>query len=616
MKKFTILSSLLFLSIYIYSQNYLIDFKGTGSSTSVGTVKVENLTQGTNLTINGTDILNLKGDATGLNTVYENSEKTFQVYPNPISEYATIEFFAAAPGNALIAVYDQVGKTIIQTVADLVKGTYTYQINGLSSGFYTVRVTSGTYSYAGKIVSQQKGTATISIAPKSFSDEGKNEVKLKSTNATVQMQYNNGDRLKFTGISGNYSTVLTDIPTVSKTITFDFIACTDGDNNNYPVVKIGAQTWMAENLKVWKSSPLHNAIGWGTLTEPAFCWYNNDGDYEATYGVLYNWYAVNTVNLCPTDWHVPTDAEWTTLTNILGGEDMAGGKLKETGTAHWTSPNTGAANETGFTALPGSYRHSDGSFNSFPIDGLGGYWWSTTGYDADNSWYRKIINNGSNVSRSFDSVKSGFSVRCLMSLPTITDIEGNVYHTVTIGTQKWTVENLKTTKYNDGTDIPHGTPETWPTLTTPAYCWYNDSADVYKETYGALYNWYAVDTASNGNKNICPAGWHVPVNDEWTALTTYLGGEDVAGGKLKETGTVHWIDNMYATNEFGFTALPAGARWNYEDFCCLGYSGYWWSTTPYDADNGWYREIDASSAYIYINGYDKYKGMSVRCVMN
>jgi uncharacterized protein (TIGR02145 family) len=178
------------------------------------------------------------------------------------------------------------------------------------------------------------------------------------------------------------------------------------------------------------------------------------------------------------------------------------------------------------------------------------------------------------------------------------------------------VENLKTTKYNDGSDIPQGTPETWPDLTTPAYCWYNDSADKYKDTYGALYNWYAVDPASNGGKNICPEGWHVPTDAEWDTLTTYLGGESVAGGKLKETGTVHWIDNMYATNEFGFTALPAGSRWSYEDFCCLGYGGYWWCTTPYDADNGWYREIDASSPYILINGQTKHKGMSVRCIKN
>jgi uncharacterized protein (TIGR02145 family) len=693
MTKFTILSFLLLIPLCIYSQDYLIHFAGTGGSTSVSTVKIENLTQGTNLTLNGTDVLNLKAIlTTGLNYTYNTSDNNLKVYPNPATEYTNIEFIATDPGNALIAVYDQVGKAIVQLGTYLGQGTHTYQINGLSSGLYTVRVTSGKYSYTGKIISQQKSTAIARITYKSFSDGSKNEFKLKSANATIQMQYTAGDRLKITGISGNYSTILTDIPTGNKTVTFDFIACTDGDNNNYPVVKVGAQTWMAENLKVWKSTTLHNGVEWETLTEPAFCWYNNNADNEATYGILYNWYAVKTGGLCPTGWHVPTDAEWTILNTYLGGESVAGGKLKETGTTHWNSPNTGATNETGFTALPGGYRNQDGSFYNIE---LGCYMWSSTEYTADMAWEQNPNYNGSNLRKSMDFKKDGFSVRCLMgssktdpvitwanpaditygtllsatqlnatadvpgtfvytpaigtklnaganqdlrvdftptdavnynsasktvkitvAAATVTDIDGNIYHTVTIGTQIWMVENLKTTKYNDGSDIPQGTPETWPDLTTPAYCWYNDSADKYKDTYGALYNWYAVDPASNGGKNICPEGWHVPTDAEWDTLTTYLGGESVAGGKLKETGTVHWIDNMYATNEFGFTALPAGSRWSYEDFCCLGYGGYWWCTTPYDADNGWYREIDASSPYILINGQTKHKGMSVRCIKN
>jgi uncharacterized protein (TIGR02145 family) len=694
MKKFTILSFLFFLSICIYSQDYLISFAGTGGSTSVDNVKVENITQGTNLTVNGSDILNLRAVlATGINNVYNTSEKSLKVYPNPATEYTTIEFIATAPGNALIALYDQVGKTIVQTGTNLEKGTYTYQINGLSSGFYTVRVTSGTYSYTGKIISQQKGTAIARITCKSFSDGSKNELKLKSANATIQMQYNTGDRLKFTGFSGNYGTVLTDIPTGNKTITFDFKACTDGDNNNYPVVKIGTQTWMAENLKTTKyndGNVIPNVTDgtWSTLTTPAYCWYVNDAvTYKATYGALYNWYTVNTGKLCPTGWHAPTDAEWTILNTYLGGESVAGGKLKETGTAHWNSPNTGATNETGFTALPGGYRHQDGSFYNIE---LGCYMWSSTEYTADMAWEQNPNNNGSNMRRSMDMKKDGFSVRCLMGsaktdpvitwanpadivygtslsatqlnatadvpgtfvytppigtklnvganqdlrvdftptdavnynaagktvkinvargIVTVTDIDGNIYHTVTIGTQTWMVENLKTTKYNDGTDIPHGTPETWPDLTTPAYCWYNDSADKYKE-YGALYNWYAVNTGK-----LCPAGWHVPTDADWTTLVTFAGGENVAGDKLKETGSAHWIYENIGTNDFGFTALPAGSRWDYEDFCCLGYKSYWWSATQYETkpENALLRYMEGYP-YIYSTYNFKYCGLSVRCI--
>ena len=140
----------------------------------------------------------------------------------------------------------------------------------------------------------------------------------------------------------------------------------------------------------------------------------------------------------------------------------------------------------------------------------------------------------------------------------LTDIVGNTYKTIKIGTQTWMAENLKTTKYNDGTDILNITNTTESiNLSTPGYCWYLNDAYKYKNIYGALYNWYVLNTGK-----ICPAGWHVPSNLEWTTLTTYLGGDSVADRKLKETGTTHWI-NTYTgvTNSSGFTALPGGNCW-------------------------------------------------------
>ena len=150
---------------------------------------------------------------------------------------------------------------------------------------------------------------------------------------------------------------------------------------------------------------------------------------------------------------------------------------------------------------------------------------------------------------------------------TITDVDNNLYNTVKIGTQVWMAENLKTTKYNDGTSIPNVTDNTvWSALITGAYCDYNNTPSI-STTYGRMYNGYSVDNniatkvASNGGKNVCPTGWHVPSNAEWITLTSYLGGESVAGGKLKETGTMHWLTpNSGATNESGFTALAGGRR--------------------------------------------------------
>jgi uncharacterized protein (TIGR02145 family) len=191
------------------------------------------------------------------------------------------------------------------------------------------------------------------------------------------------------------------------------------------------------------------------------------------------------------------------------------------------------------------------------------------------------------------------------------DIDGNGYHSVTIGTQTWLVENLKTTKYNDGTAIPLVSDYlAWPNLITPAYCWYNNDATTYKNAYGALYNWYAVNTAK-----LAPTGWHVATDAEWTTLTTYLGGESVAGGKLKEAGTLNWLSpNTSATNETGFSALPCGGRWNNGIFADVGNYGYWWCSIEAATSLAWYRDVYYGNSAVLRGGYNKAKGFSVRCV--
>jgi uncharacterized protein (TIGR02145 family) len=198
------------------------------------------------------------------------------------------------------------------------------------------------------------------------------------------------------------------------------------------------------------------------------------------------------------------------------------------------------------------------------------------------------------------------------TLTPLTDIDGNNYKTVKIGTQEWMAENLKTTKYNDGTAIPLVTVvASWQLLTTPGYCWYNNDSVVNKATYGALYNWYTVNTS----KQLCPTGWHVPTDAEWTILTTFLISESVAGGKLKETGTTHWLSpNTGATNESGFTALPGGYRTNIGAFNLIGNYGYWWSTTQYNADNAWFRNTYYNLNSVARTYLGKGYGFSVRCV--
>jgi uncharacterized protein (TIGR02145 family) len=197
----------------------------------------------------------------------------------------------------------------------------------------------------------------------------------------------------------------------------------------------------------------------------------------------------------------------------------------------------------------------------------------------------------------------------------ITDIDGNVYHSIIIGTQVWMIENLKTTKYCNGDPIPNITDNTWGDQSTGgAYCNYNNNT-VYSITYGRLYNWAAI----TDKRGIAPVGWHIPSNAEWTILTTYLGGESVAGGKLKESGISHWAGpNTGATNETGFRALPGGFCSNGGYFLDLGITGYWWSLTESSVSgDAFCSEMTCYSNSVSLSAFGyKWFGYSVRCIKN
>lgn len=184
-------------------------------------------------------------------------------------------------------------------------------------------------------------------------------------------------------------------------------------------VAICSQGWVVKNLDVDRyrnGEPIPkvtNNAAWDVLTTGAYCYYNNDSaTYAATYGKMYNWYAVNDARgLAPAGWHIPTDAELGTLSTCLGGDAVAGGAMKETGTTHWVSPNTGATNSSGFTALPGGYRSSAGSFSI----GLEGNWWSSTEFNTEEARYRNLLYVNGNLGGggTTTSKRNGFSVRCL-----------------------------------------------------------------------------------------------------------------------------------------------------------------------------------------------------------
>jgi uncharacterized protein (TIGR02145 family) len=486
------------------------------------------------------------------------------------------------------------------------------------------------------------------------------------------------------------------------------------DSQSYNTVEIGTQCWMAENLNI---GTLIN--GSGNQTDNAilekYCYDNNETNCD-TYGGLYQWNEMmqyttqqGIQGICPDGWHIPTDIEWTTLTDFLGGQSVAGGKMKEAGYAHWNSPNTGATNESGFTALPGG-GYFDGNFgNIFILEGF----WSSTEYNSDNTWYRRLLYNSASIDPINYSKSDGFSVRCIQGeyvnqppeIPTApqppdgainqptnstlswtcnepdndpltfdvyfdtidppalvsagqTDntynpgqlaestsyfwkivahdnqgftTEGPVwsfttrawqcadplidtrdmqtYPTVQIGTQCWMAENL-----NIG-NMVQGNVNMTNNSIIEKYCYSNSAANC--DVYGGLYQWNEMMqyVTLQGTQGICPTGWHLPKDSEWTTLTDYLGGASVAGGKLKETGNNHWLSpNNGATNESGFTALPGGYRYSGGIFLDMGASGYWWSSTESTPD-ALYRSMTNMDAVVYSDVYYKSSGFSVRCVL-
>jgi len=249
--------------------------------------------------------------------------------------------------------------------------------------------------------------------------------------------------------------------------------------------------------------------------------------------------------------------------------------------------------------------------------GIGSFTSSITGLNVGTTYFVRAYATSS-VGTGYGGA---YQITTIVATPTVTDADGNVYHTITIGTQVWMVENLKTTKYKDGTAIPLITGNTaWAALSTPAYCWYNNDATTYKNTYGALYNWYAVNTAK-----LAPTGWHVPTDAEWTTLANCVSVNLGTPGSVAKAlaATTNWItdtsvgaigNDLTKNNSSGFSALPGGGRTTSGPFGLVGNGGYWWSSTESNSTYVWLRGM----AYDY-SGVDQFdanktSGFSVRCV--
>ncbi|MDD5508824.1 MAG: FISUMP domain-containing protein [Bacteroidales bacterium] len=505
------------------------------------------------------------------------------------------------------------------------------------------------------------------------------------------------------------------------------------EGKTYSTVQIGEQCWFRENLDVGTMIQSNTGGQLQTNNEviEKYCYENNAANCDV-YGGLYEWKEAmqyitteGAQGICPAGWHIPGDQEWKTLEGTVDSQygvgdpiwdnagwrgSDAGGNLKESGTAYWNVPNTGATNSSGFSGLPGGCR--DSGWGDFDGLGDGGPFWTSSQFNADEAWRRGMSYYEDRVIRAHVVKGTGFAIRCMkdcepqptqanagpdqLGLPgTATSLEGNnptegtglwqiisgaggiladpanptsgfqgqpctvytlswsitsvcgtssdlvtisfapegtftcgdlledcrdgqFYPTVQIGEQCWMAKNL-----NVGTMIPSNDGGQLQTdnQVIEKFCYENNPANC--GTYGGLYEWYEAMQyqTAEGVQGICPYGWHFPTDGEFTELTDYLGGEPVAGGAMKATGTLElgtglWYEpNTDATNISGFTALPSGYQDHYDGtFADLGYYGEYWTSTEYDIDYAYYRGLFYDWADVYRSDWYKEGGSGIRCI--
>jgi uncharacterized protein (TIGR02145 family) len=281
---------------------------------------------------------------------------------------------------------------------------------------------------------------------------------------------------------------------------------------------------------------------------------------------------------------------------------------KTTATCGGTVSSDGGADVTG-RGVCWSTIQSPTISDSLTLDGAGTgkFTSSLTGLTVNTRYYYRAYATNSEGTAYGD--EKSFTTRT----DTFTDVDGNIYNSQTIGSQQWMVENLRTTRFNDGTDIPQVTDTTaWDTLDTPGYCWYDNNPSKNKATYGAFYNWYTINT-----EKLCPDGWHVPSNEDWFDLANYLGGEMLAGGKLKDIGESYWKSpNTAASNITGFSALPGGLRGDNGVFGYMGNLGAWWASdgSVYYPDKASFWTLTYNSGSLIYGTWPKVSGFSVRCL--
>jgi len=439
MKTLIFIAVLLFIGFNLGAQDINLSFKSESGGGSIDSIRVTNLRTKESVLIRGKNSIKLVDISTGFKPKlgYSHSES---IYPNPSQGDASVVFSVEKSQHAELCLYNSNGQLINKKVQQLESGTHHFAISFPQKGIYLVVVKTEQCTESLKAVCTRATTSNniieyTGLGQKEENLRVDNELKSALTTNNLYSSYDIGGTLHY--LPGDYiyfdfyswfmgllrELILVDQPKETSmqqdTIKYGvvFHECIDADRNNYKVVKIGTQTWMAENLKTTHYrngdaiSNVTDNLEWSYLSSGAYCWFKNDISYKNVFGGFYNRFAVvDNRNIAPKGWHVPTEPEWRILIEFLGGQNKAGDKMRESGTDHWASPNTGATNESGFTALPGYSRKDDGFKTWFN----NAQWWSTSSLSQGKCYPGPNLNISGSFSFYCTMENVGLNVRCVM----------------------------------------------------------------------------------------------------------------------------------------------------------------------------------------------------------
>ena len=416
-----------------------------GNHKPLGLIHVKNLTRGGDTLLSGGDTVLVLQDQTGIPAMVKVSKgfHLLQNYPNPFTDQTTLIITMQREENVTIRVFDRLGREHLRNTLMLAQGQHHFSFHPGSEHYYVLTAETGTDRQTIRMIH----TGINSRIRCNLEYRGHQAAPVSTQKKSLSgLPWVPGDSLRITGYAALYPVIpghdiFDDNPSESKIYLLnlihgipcvDYPTMKDNDGNVYRTIRIGNQCWMRENLSATTTfASLGNAIplvtsatAWSSTMSAARCWNNNDSAANAAiYGSLYNNYAARMQQLCPPGWKVPSREDFNSLANQLGGTSEAGGKMKESGTTHWTSPNTDVTNSSGFTALPGGSRSATNG--SFVLPGSSGSFWTATENTATNAWFSLLGYYTGEISVTHASKQYGYSVRCMRYLKPLASFSAN-----------------------------------------------------------------------------------------------------------------------------------------------------------------------------------------------